>query len=105
MNKDCIFCQIINKEKNADIVYEDDKCVAFKDINPKARVHLLIVPRKHIPKISDMEAGDEKLIGHLIKTAKDLAKQNNCESYKLLFNVGENAGQMVFHVHLHLMGN
>ncbi len=103
--EDCIFCQIINKEKNADIVYEDDKCVAFKDINPKARVHLLVVTKKHIPKISDLEKGDEKLIGHLIKVAKDLAEQNDCESYKLLFNVGKEAGQMIFHVHLHLMGN
>lgn len=103
--EDCLFCKIINKEVDADIVYEDDICTAFKDINPKARVHLLVVPKKHIPKISDIQEGDEKIIGHIVKIAKELAEENNCNSYKLLFNVGREAGQIIFHVHLHLMGN
>lgn len=102
---DCLFCKIIAKNLDSEIVHEDDICVAFKDIHPKSRVHLLIVPRKHISKISDLEEGDEKIIGHLIKVAKDLAEKNSCDSYKLLFNVGEAAGQVIFHVHLHMMGN
>ncbi len=102
--EDCLFCKIIDKQINSEIIYEDDICVAFKDINPKSRVHLLIVPRKHIPKVSDMEEGDEKMMGHLIKVAKELAEKNECKGYQLLFNVGKEVGQIIFHVHLHLMG-
>jgi len=101
---ECLFCKIINKEVDSEIVYEDDICVAFKDINPKARVHLLIVPRKHIPTIADMQEGDEVIMGHLINVAKNLAEENECNGYQLLFNVGREAGQIIFHVHLHLMG-
>lgn len=103
--EDCIFCKIIDKKISSKIEYEDDKCVAFWDINPKARVHLLLCPRKHIPTIADLEEGDEKLIGHLVKVAKELATQKGCKGYQLLFNVGREAGQIIFHVHLHLMGN
>lgn len=102
---DCIFCKIISKEMLSEIAYEDEFCAAFKDINPKARVHLLICPKKHIPTIADLEEGDEKIIGHLVKIAKELAKKNSCKGYQLLFNVGREAGQIVFHVHLHLMGS
>lgn len=94
----------MNKEINSEIVHEDDTCVAFKDINPKARVHLLIVPKKHIDSIALMEEGDEVIMGHLINVAKKLAEQNDCKGYQLLFNVGREAGQIIFHVHLHLMG-
>lgn len=103
--EDCLFCKIINKEINSEILHEDDKCVAFKDINPQARVHILLVPKKHIPTVADLEEGDEQVIGHMIKVAKDLAEENECKGYKLLFNVGKEAGQIIFHVHLHLMGN
>jgi histidine triad (HIT) family protein len=103
--EDCLFCKIISREINSEIVHEDDICVAFKDINPRKRVHLLIVPKKHIPKISDIENGDEKIIGHLVKIAKELADKNKCKGYQLLFNVGKEAGQIIMHVHLHLMGN
>jgi len=102
--QDCLFCKILNKEINSEIVHEDDTCVAFKDINPKARVHLLVVPKKHIDSIAHMEEGDEKIMGHLINVAKKLAEQNDCKGYQLLFNVGREAGQIIFHVHLHLMG-
>lgn len=102
--QDCLFCKILNKEVDSEIVYEDDLCVAFKDINPKSRVHLLVVPRKHIPTIADLEEGDEKLMGHLIGVAKKLAEENECNGYQLLFNVGREVGQIIFHVHLHLMG-
>lgn len=103
--EDCLFCKIINKKLDSEIVYEDDLCIAIKDINPQARVHLLVVPRKHIPTIADLKEGDEKLIGHVIKVAKELAEKNECKGFKLLFNVGKEAGQIIFHVHLHLMGN
>ncbi|MBU1445931.1 histidine triad nucleotide-binding protein [Patescibacteria group bacterium] len=102
---DCLFCKIINKVVDSEIVYEDDICFAFKDINPRARVHILIVPRKHISTIADMEEGDEQIIGHLVKVAKEIAEKEKCKSYKLLFNVGREAGQIIFHIHLHLMGN
>jgi len=105
MMTDCLFCKIVNKVVDAEIVYEDDVCVAFNDINPKARVHVLIVPRKHISTIADMEEGDEVIIGHLVKVAKQIAQEQKCKGYKLLFNVGREAGQIIFHIHLHLMGN
>jgi len=80
-------------------------CVAFPDINPQARVHILIVPLKHIPTIKDLEAGDDQIMGHLIKTARDLAQKEGLDGYRLQFNVGKAGGQEVFHVHLHLLGN
>lgn len=103
--EECIFCKIRDREIPGNIQYEDDLCLAFDDIHPKARVHILLITKKHIPSIADLEEGDEKLIGHLVKTAKELAKKFECKGYQLLFNVGKEAGQIVFHVHLHLMGN
>lgn len=102
---DCIFCKIIAQEMPATLQYEDDKCVAFNDLYPKSRVHILIVPKKHIPTVHDIEEGEEKLMGHLIKVAKELAEKHGCVGYKLLFNVGKEGGQVIFHIHLHLMGN
>lgn len=103
--EDCIFCKIIDKKVNSEIVYEDEFCIAFKDVNPRSRVHILIVTRKHIPTIADLTDSDEKLMGHLVNIAKQLAEKYECDGYQLLFNVGKNGGQLVFHVHLHLMGN
>lgn len=103
--EDCIFCKIIEKKLTAKIQHEDELCMAFNDINPKGRVHILIIPRKHIPTIADMEEGDEKSMGHLIKIAKELAAKNSCRGYQLKFFVGREGGQEVFHVHLHLVGN
>ncbi|MEK7528939.1 MAG: histidine triad nucleotide-binding protein [Patescibacteria group bacterium] len=102
---DCIFCKIRDKEIPSSLIHEDDLCIVFKDINPKARVHLLIVPKKHIPTIADIEDGDEKIIGHLIKTAKELGVSQKLSGYRLQFNVGKDGGQDVFHVHLHMMAN
>jgi len=101
----CLFCKIIAREIPSKIQYEDEICVAFNDISPKRRVHILLVPKKHIPTIADLKEGDEKIVGHLVKTAKDLAVKFECKGYQLLFNVGKEVGQIVFHVHLHLMGN
>lgn len=104
MSSDCLFCKIINGEIPSKTEYQDEICFGFHDINPKDRVHVLIVPRKHIPTIKDIGEGDEKIMGHLIKVAKEIAERNNLEGYRLQFNVGEKGGQEVFHIHLHLMG-
>lgn len=101
---DCVFCKIIQGEIPSTMQHEDDVCVAFNDIHPKERIHILVVPRKHIPTVADMQEGDEKVMGHLIKIAKELAKKHGCPGYKLTFFVGKEGGQEVFHVHLHLMG-
>jgi len=99
---DCIFCKIINKEIPANILYEDDLCMIFPDIHPAAKTHWLIIPKKHIPTIADLQEGDEKIIGHMIKKAKDLAKEKGITGYQLLFRVGKDGGQEIFHIHLHL---
>ncbi|MBP9718493.1 histidine triad nucleotide-binding protein [Candidatus Gracilibacteria bacterium] len=104
-DNDCIFCKIINKEIPATIHHEDEWSFAFNDIHPKKRVHILIVPKKHIPTVADIEEGDEKIMGHLVKVANKLAKEHACKGYQLLYNVGKEAGQEVFHIHMHLMGN
>ncbi|KKQ70920.1 MAG: histidine triad (HIT) protein, Hit-like protein involved in cell-cycle regulation [Candidatus Peregrinibacteria bacterium GW2011_GWC2_39_14] len=102
---DCIFCKIIAKQIPSEFIYEDDLCIAFKDINPKAKHHLLIVPKKHIGAVSDIEESNSALMGHLIFVAKKLGLEKNLAHYKLQFNVGRGAGQEVFHVHLHLMSD
>ncbi len=100
-----MFCKIVAGEIPAEFLYEDEKCVIFKDINPQKKTHILIVPRKHIRTIADMEPGDEKVVGHLILCAKNIAKQLKLPGYKLIFNVGKEGGQEVFHIHLHLMSD
>ncbi len=106
MSADCIFCKIIKRELDADIVYEDEYAVAFKDINPAAPVHILIVPREHIPTIMDVEKSNEKLIGHLHLVANEVARAFKLgkKGYRLVINCGADAGQIVFHLHLHLLG-
>ncbi len=102
----CIFCQIASHEQRADIVYEGDDLIAFKDINPKAPVHLLVVPKKHIESINHLSKEDKNLVIKMIFKAKDLAKENDIDKsgYRLTFNVGRGGGQIVDHLHLHLMG-
>lgn len=106
MADDCVFCKIMKREINADIVYEDDAVVAFKDINPAAPVHILIVPRKHIPTLLDMEKDDEALMGHLHSVANEIARafELDKKGYRTVINCGSDAGQIVFHLHLHLLG-
>jgi len=101
---DCLFCKIVNKEEKADIVYEDDKFIAFKDINPKAAVHLLVIPKKHISSVKELQPEDRELMGELIFTAKKVAEQEKLEGYKLAINVGRGGGQLVDHLHMHLLG-
>lgn len=102
---DCIFCKIRDKEIPSEFIYEDDKCVAFKDIQPKDEVHILIVPKKHIPTVADVTEEDEPLLGHLVVTAKKIAAEKKLIGYRLQFNVGKSGGQLVFHIHLHLIGH
>ncbi|MCH9664510.1 MAG: histidine triad nucleotide-binding protein [Gammaproteobacteria bacterium] len=101
-----LFLKIINREIPADIVYEDDKVIAFKDISPSAPVHLLIVPLKHIKTTDDIQAEDKELIGHIVFVATKLARENNIaeSGYRMQFNCREHGGQMVYHIHLHLVG-
>ncbi len=100
-----LFLKIINREIKADIVYEDDQCLAFRDINPQAPVHVLIIPRKEIPTHADLTEADEALVGHLHLVAAKLAKQLGLEQgYRLVLNCREQAGQTVPHLHLHLIG-
>jgi len=101
----CIFCKIASKEQKSDIVYESDKIIAFRDINPKAPVHILICPKKHIVSIKDVTYEDKDVLGEMVLTAKVIASEQKIdEGYKLLFNVGKQGGQIIEHLHLHLMG-
>ena len=101
---DTIFQKIIDKELPADIVYEDDSCLAFKDINPVAPVHILIIPKKKIEKISDSSQEDKELLGHLFLVAGDIAKDLGIEeAFRLVVNNGAGAQQTVFHLHIHLI--
>lgn len=103
---DCIFCKITNKEMNSDVVYKDEKFIGFKDINPKAPIHILIIPRKHITSINHLKEHDKELIGGLILTARKIAEQVGIKEkgYKLAFNVGKGGGQVIDHLHIHLLG-
>lgn len=103
---DSIFTKIIKREIPAQIEYEDDEIIAFKDIDPKAPFHTLIIPKKQIPTINDIEEADAELIGKVFIVASKLAKQYNIaqKGYRLVFNCNEEAGQTVFHIHCHLMG-
>lgn len=104
---ECIFCKIAKKEVLADIVFEDEKIVVFKDINPKADVHLLIIPRKHIQSANEIGESDKDLVSHMILSAKEIAAKNNVaqSGYRLQINVGRGGGQLVDHLHLHLIAN
>ena len=103
---DCIFCKIVSGEFNSDRVFQDDQVTAFRDIHPAAPTHILIVPNKHISGISEMNPEDEALVGHLFSVAKNLAEAEGIAStgYRLIINNGADAGQVVPHLHLHLLG-
>lgn len=105
-SSNCLFCKIVAGAIPADIVYESDSAIAFRDINPQAPTHVLIIPRKHIATINDIEDGDAELIGHLYAAAKEIAGQEGVSDpgYRTVMNCNEAAGQSVFHIHLHLLG-
>lgn len=104
--EDCIFCKIVKREIPSDIIYEDEEVVAFRDINPKAPVHILIIPKEHIPTLFDIREEDSSLIGHLHIVASRIAKDEGLEEsgFRVVFNCKRDAGQEVFHIHLHLLG-
>ena len=103
---DCIFCKIVKGEISSEIIYSDKDFIAFKDIRPKAPVHILIIPKKHIVSINHLEDGDKELMGELFLIVKKIAKEVNLKDkgYKLVFNVGRGGGQVIDHLHLHLLG-
>jgi histidine triad (HIT) family protein len=105
-NPDCLFCKFASGELDTDIVLETDKVLAFRDINPQAPTHILIIPRKHIATINDLTKSDAEELGNLYLVAKELAKAEGIEEdgYRVVMNCNSGAGQTVYHVHLHLLG-
>ena len=103
--QDCIFCKIANKEINSDFVYEDDEIIAFKDINPQAPIHILVIPKKHIESIIDLTDEDEMLVGKMYTAVRKIAKKLNIEEsgFRLIVNCGKDAGQEVPHLHFHIL--
>jgi len=103
---DCLFCRIIDGKIPAKIVYQDDSAVAIEDIHPQAPVHLLVIPRQHLPSLKEAKDEDELLLGHLHQVASQLARERGLESsgYRTVINNGAGAGQSVFHLHVHVLG-
>ncbi|MFF5211900.1 histidine triad nucleotide-binding protein [Streptosporangium sp. NPDC000396] len=103
---DCLFCKIVSKEIPAKIVYEDDRTLAFRDVNPQAPTHVLVVPREHYPNAAALAAADHGLADDVLKAAHAVAEQEGIadSGYRLVFNTGPGAGQTVFHVHGHVLG-
>lgn len=103
---DCIFCAIAKHESPAEFEYEDSEIIAFNDVNPKAAVHLLIVPKKHIAAVTQLQDSDANLVGKMILVAKKMAEKKKIarNGYRLYFNIGHEGGQVVDHLHLHLLG-
>lgn len=106
MEKNCIFCKIIAGQIKSDILYKDEDIIAFSDINPQPPVHILIIPKRHIEKISDLDKDSSLITSKLILVANRLAKERSLkdDGYRLVFNCGPLAGQEVYHIHLHLLG-
>ena len=105
-NMSTIFTKIINKEIHADILFEDDDVLAFRDINPQAPIHFLVIPKKEIRTLNDIEENDKDLIGKLFIIAKELAKSEGIseDGYRTIFNCNEHGAQTVYHIHLHVLG-
>jgi len=106
VNKDCIFCRIINGELQSDILYQDDEVIALRDINPQAPTHILIMPKAHIPSPAEIAMEHRALVGHLVHVGGELAKSEgiSARGYRLVINSGPDSGQEVPHLHLHLLG-
>lgn len=103
--EDCIFCKIIKKEIPSDIVYEDNEIIAFKDIQPLAPIHILIIPKKHIPSLAELSEEDEALVGKIYHVINQIAKEQGVleKGYRVIVNCGKDAGQTVGHLHFHLL--
>ncbi len=102
----CLFCKIAAGDIPATIVFEDPEIIAFRDINPQAPIHLLVIPKRHIATIDDADTKDEQLLGRMLLTAKKLAKSEGLSEagYRLVFNVNAGGGQVIYHIHLHILG-
>lgn len=104
-DKNCVFCRILAGEIPAAKVYEDEKMLVFKDIEPKAKVHLLAVPKDHFKLLSEMDGKRAETVKHMLEKIPCIARENGCEKgYRLVINQGEDAGQTVFHLHMHILG-
>ena len=105
-NSECLFCKILSGTIPADIIYESDTAIAFRDINPQAPTHVLIIPRRHISSINEIDAGDQAVVGSLYSAAREIAASEGIadDGYRAVMNCNEAAGQTVFHIHLHLLG-
>jgi histidine triad (HIT) family protein len=105
-SQDCLFCKILAGEIPADIIYESETALAFRDINPRAPTHAVIIPKQHIATINDIETGDQNTIGSLFTAAREIAMQEGLadRGYRVVMNCNQDAGQTVFHLHLHLLG-
>ncbi len=103
---DCLFCKIVEEEVPADIVYQDDRVIAFKDIQPKAKHHILIIPKTHIATLNEFTDGDQALLGHMLLIAKKIAADLGIDEsgYRVVMNCNDDGGQEVFHAHMHLLG-
>lgn len=103
---DCLFCKIIDRKIPASIVHEDDRVIAFTDINPQGPVHLLVVPKRHIASLNDLTPEDDAIVGELVRRAAALASERGVSAggFRTVFNTNRDAGQTVFHIHLHLIG-
>ncbi len=103
---DCLFCKIIARQIPASIVYEDDRVIAFNDLNPQAATHVLVVPKQHIATLNDLSADHDALVGELVRRAAAIAEERGISSggFRTVFNTNRDAGQTVFHIHLHLIG-
>ena len=105
MSEDTIFGKIIRKEIPADIVYEDELCLAFRDINAQAPTHILVIPKKQIPRLADAATEDKELLGHMLLTVKAIAETEGLNNgYRVVINTDQDGGQTVFHLHIHLLG-
>ncbi len=104
MNQDCLFCKIIKGEIPTDKLYEDDEIIAFKDIAPQAPVHFLVIPKKHIQGPADISPEDEQLMGKVMRVGAQVAKEEGADNFRVIFNNGAQAGQTVFHIHMHILG-
>jgi histidine triad (HIT) family protein len=102
---DCLFCKIVAGEIPSETVYEDDRLVVFRDINPKAEVHLLVIPRQHIASLNELSPEQDELVAHMLRVMPQLAKSQGLENgFRTIINTGKEGGQIIFHLHMHLLG-
>jgi len=99
----CIFCQVVQGELDSEVVQEDDRALAFKDVNPQAPTHFLVIPKEHISSLSEVPEGKGDLLGHLLLMTRQIARAQGLDAYRVIINDGTGAGQTVFHLHLHLL--